>query len=285
MANLKQIRTRIVSVKKTQQITSAMRMVAAAKMRRAQENILRARPYAHKLREVMAHLARVTDAQMHPLFARREPRRVLLVVVTGDRGLCGGFNNNIIRTAQHFIDDFRGDELQLFTVGRKGDDFFKKRTTPIMERLISFFNDLDFGHAVTLGQKVMELYGGGELDQVMVLYNEFKSAVRQDVILEELLPVDPTLVEEEECKQEFLYEPDAMSVLKSIVPLHINNQFWRILLESNAAEQAARMTAMESATDNAEEMIRELTLHFNRARQAAITQEISEIVGGAEAIQ
>ncbi len=281
MANLKQIRKRISSVTSTQQITSAMKMVAAAKMRRAQENIVNARPYAFRLREVMGNLARITDPQLHPLLARREPERTALVFVTGDRGLCGGFNSNIIRKVElHLKED--SSPTELVPVGRVGNDWFRRRTTPILEQYTGFFNDLDFSHATSIGSMIIDLYTRLELDRVEIVYNEFKSAVRQDVVVETLLPI--SIEASDQDYSECLYEPNAVELLDSILPLHINYQLWRILLESNAAEQGARMTAMEAATDNATEMIGELTLHYNQARQAAITTEISDIVGGAEAI-
>ncbi len=282
MANLKQIRKRISSVTSTQQITSAMKMVAAAKMRRAQENIVKARPYAFRLRQLLGDLARITDPQLHPLLARREPERTALVLVTGDRGLCGGFNSNIIRRVELFLREEQRGETQLVPVGRTGHDWYRRRTHPLLQHYTSFFNELSFSHAQSIGTMVIDLYTRFELDRVQVVYNEFKSAVRQDVVVETLLPID--LEQGAQTHTECLYEPDAPTLLDSILPLHINYQFWRILLESNAAEQGARMTAMEAATENATEMIAELTLHYNQARQAAITTEISDIVGGAEAI-
>ena len=281
MANLKAIRKRISSVNSTQQITSAMKMVAAAKMRRAQENIVNARPYAFRLREVLGNLARITDPQLHPLLARREPARTALVFVTGDRGLCGGFNSNIIRKVELQLKE-DSSPTELVPVGRVGNDWFRRRTTPILEKYTGFFNDLDFTHATSIGSMIIDLYTRLELDRVEIVYNEFKSAVRQDVVVETLLPI---AIEDSELEySECIYEPNATALLDSILPLHINYQLWRILLESNAAEQGARMTAMEAATENAAEMISELTLHYNQARQAAITTEISDIVGGAEAI-
>ncbi|MBC8477907.1 MAG: ATP synthase F1 subunit gamma [Candidatus Delongbacteria bacterium] len=281
MANLKQIRKRITSVTSTQQITSAMKMVAAAKMRRAQENIVKARPYAFRLQEVMGDLARITDPQLHPLLARRDPHRTALVMVTGDRGLCGGFNSNIIRQVEIHLKVEQG-ETQLVPVGRIGHDWYRRRTVPILKQYTSFFNDLAFTHATSIGSMIIDLYTRLELDRVEIIYNEFKSAVRQDVVVETLLPID--IEQGTQSHNECIYEPDAVTLLNSILPLHINYQLWRILLESYAAEQGARMTAMEAATDNAAEMIAELTLHYNQARQAAITTEISDIVGGAEAI-
>jgi len=282
MAQLKQIKRRIVSVTSTQQITNAMKMVAAAKLRRAQENIVAARPYAYKLRDVLSDLARVTEPDRHPLLARRAPEKTAVVVVTGDRGLCGAFNQNIIRRTSQLLDEEpQGKNLVL--VGRKGYDYFKKRDYSILDQYTGFFNSLDFSNATSIGQMLIDLYTNLELDRVVMVYNEFKSAIRQDLVVERLLPVQ---IEEsnEPVTGDYLYEPTPEIILDRILPMHLNYQIWRILLESFAAEQGARMTAMESATDSASDMIQELTLKYNQARQAAITQEIAEIVSGAEAI-
>jgi len=273
LATLREIRRRINSVKSTQQITKAMKMVAAAKLRRAQDNIVKARPYAYKLGEVLADIADRVDRSKHPLLAEREPRNQAVIIVTADRGLCGSFNTNITKKAE-----------EVLTLGSKGRNYFKKREYNITAEYINFFNELNFSHAEDIGTKIISHYKEKKLDKVVLIYNEFKSAVQQNVITEELLPLKPTQTKTEKPVFDFIYEPDPDSVLEKIIPLHINIQIWRVLLESYAAEQGARMTAMENATDNAEELIDYLTLDYNRTRQSAITKEITEIVGGAEAL-
>ncbi len=284
MPSLKQIRRRIVSVTSTQQITKAMKMVAAAKLRRAQENIIKARPYSLKLRDVIRDLAAHTDRDRHPLLAMREPERLGIVVVTADRGLCGSFNTNIIREATKVIDSHGTDQIQLITIGRKGTDFFRKRGYDIIQRHVDISRHLHFGNAIAIGEALIELYVRQELDRVYLVYNEFKSAVQQFVISEQILPVIPEKPEEG-FNTDFIYEPSAAAVLDGILPRYINIQLWRSLLESNAAEHGARMTAMEAATENAEEMISDLTLHYNKARQANITKELLEVVSGAEGLR
>ena len=284
MASLKQIRRRIASVKSTQQITKAMKMVAAAKLRRAQENIIKARPYSLKLREVIRDLAAYTERERHPLLAIREPEKVAIMIVTADRGLCGSFNSNIIRRAVDVIKSEDTDDIRLINVGRKGHDFFRKRGYNIIQRHIELFRDLHFGNAASIGKSVTDLYVQEELDRVYLVYNEFKSAVQQKVIVEQLLPIIPE-PPGEGFAFDFLYEPSSAAVLDGILPRYINVQLWRVLLESNAAEQGARMTAMENATENADELIDDLTLHYNKARQAAITKELLEVVSGAEGLR
>jgi F-type H+-transporting ATPase subunit gamma len=261
-----------------------MKMVAAAKLRRAQENILKARPYSLKLRDVIRDLAAHTDRDRHPLLALREPKRLGIVVVTADRGLCGSFNTNIIREATKIIDSHGTDQVQLITIGRKGTNFFRKRDYDVIQHHNDIFRDLHFGNAMAIGEALVDLYVRQELDRVFLIYNEFKSAVQQFVISEQLLPVIPE-TPAEGYSTDFIYEPSAPAVLDGILPRYVNIQLWRILLESNAAEQGARMTSMENATENAEEMISDLTLHYNKARQAAITKELLEVVSGAEGLQ
>ena len=276
MAALKEIRRRIASVKSTQQITKAMKMVAAAKLRRAQMNIEKARPYSLKLRETIASLAARTDTSRHPLLAVREPERTAVMIVTGDRGLCGSFNSNIIRKAEATL---QGGE-ELIVVGKKGVDYFTKRDYDVVQKHSGIFRYLNFGHAISIGEMLNRYYCERRLDRVLLIYNEFKSAVQQFVILEQLLPLKPAEVTEPN-PQEYIYEPSVDTVLDKILPLNLNMQLWRVLLESNAAEQGARMTAMENATDAAQDMIDALTLHYNKARQASITREIMDIIGGS----
>ncbi len=287
MATLREIRRRITSVRSTQQITKAMKMVAAAKLRRAQENILAIRPYAYKMRDLIAHLTAVsTDVQSIPLLETRPVEKVLLVVVTADRGLCGAFNGNILRTAVKRVADYGSKEVYIYPVGRKSNDFFRKRDYKIHERKLNFFNHLNFEDALELSRNLISFYTQKQFDRIEIIYNEFKSAVQQNVIVEQFLPFvpDPEMTEQKS-HVDFIFEPDMNVILNEVIPKDLNVQVWRILLESNSAEQGARMTAMENATESAEEMVDRLTLYYNRARQAAITSEISEIVGGAEALK
>lgn len=287
MATLREIHDRISSIKSTQQITKAMKMVAAAKLRRAQENILAFRPYSYEIRNLIAHLvARSGRLQSIPLLQHRAVGKVLTVVVTADRGLCGAFNANIIRHSAHRIAEHTASEVSVFNVGRKGLEYFSKRDFQIQGERINFFNHLKFDDALEISRTLVSLYTSGEFDRIEFVYNEFKSAVQQDVVVEQFLPFVP----DEELAQstsqvDFLYEPGKEEILETLIPMHLNIQVWRILLESNAAEQGARMTAMENATENADELVGKLTIFYNRTRQAKITTEISEIVGGANALK
>jgi F-type H+-transporting ATPase subunit gamma len=286
MATLREIRTRISSVKSTQQITKAMKMVASAKLRRAQEKILATRPYAKKMQSVVGHLIARVENSDHVLLKIRPTEKILLVIVTADRGLCGAFNANIIRQASIHLESFTDKEVSIYIVGKKGFEFFARRDFTIFNKKINFFNHLEFNDAAEIASSLIESYSKGQFDRIELLYNEFKSAVRQDVTLEQFLPfVADEEMKESASKVDYLYEPGKEAILSLMVPKQLNIQMWKVLLESNAAEQGARMTAMESATDNAEDMIAQLTLHYNRARQSAITKEISEIVGGAEALK
>ncbi|HEX7343035.1 MAG TPA: ATP synthase F1 subunit gamma [bacterium] len=286
MPSLKQIKRRIASVKSTQQITRAMKMVAAAKLRRAQENIVKARPYSNKLKQVIRELAEHADPSMHPLLAVRPAREIGVVVVTSDRGLAGSFNTNIIKRAIREIENVKkiDPEIHLVTIGRKGSDFFRKRGYDIIQSHTHLFQDLHFGVAASIGESLIDLYVQAKLDRIYLIYNEFKSAIQQFVVVEQLLPIIP---EDAPVRRgiDFLYEPDALNVLSGVLPLYVNVQMWRVFLESNAAEHGARMTAMENATENAKELIDSLTLHYNKARQAAITKELLEVVSGAEGMK
>ncbi|OGB69843.1 MAG: ATP synthase F1 subunit gamma [Caldithrix sp. RBG_13_44_9] len=285
MATLREIRRRINSIKSTQQITRAMKMVAAAKLRKAQESILAARPYARKIDEMIRHLIVQLEISGLPLLAVRPPQRVTLVVVTGDRGLCGSFNSNIIKKVLQQIETHRDKEVSLVCIGKKGYDFFRKRGYQIDNKYIQIFNQLEYLHAQQITEYMVEQYIAEKTDLVEVVYNEFKNAVQQFAVVEKYLPLTAEEFEGELKNVSYLYEPDKLSLLNALLPKHLNLQTWRILLESNAAEQGARMTAMENATENASEIIDDLTLHYNKTRQAAITKEISEIVGGAEALK
>jgi len=286
MATLRDIRRRIASIHSTQQITKAMKMVAAAKLRRAQENIMATRPYAQKLQELMGHIMARVEIREHPLLKQREVKNVLHVVVTADRGLCGAFNANLIRFAEHQIRTTSDAESHVFTVGRKGFEYFSKRNFRVFDHKINFFNNLQFEDVHDITKKIVAGYESEQFDRIEVIYNQFKSAIQQNIIKEQFLPFKP----DEELlastsEVDFIYEPEKAAILHTLIPKQLNIQMWKVLLESNAAEQGARMTAMENATENAEDLIAYLTLHYNRARQAAITKEITEIVGGAEALK
>jgi len=290
MASLKDIKKRIGTVKNTQQITKAMKMVSAAKLRRAQDAVVAARPYADKMADVLSSLALREDADGHALLAERGKGKALVVLITGDRGLCGGFNTNIAKVAERFIrDKAEGFEsYELLIVGRKGNDYLKRRAgmdiTKVHENLVGT-GQVTYPTGALLGQEIIELYKGGEYDGVFLIYNAFQSAMTQIQTVMQLLPIVPKEVDEDVHVAEYIYEPNAAEVLEEIMPKHIEVQMFRALLESAASEHGARMTAMDSASKNASEMIGKLTLMYNRARQAAITTELSEIVAGAESIK
>ena len=288
MPSLRDIKRKITSVKKTQQITKAMKMVAAAKLRRSQDRVISARPYSRKMLSVIASLAARVERAQHPLLAKREPQKVKLVILTSDRGLCGAYNTNIVRRAVEAVREFKaqGREVRVNVIGRKGRDFFRKRPSYSLGQSWSDLGMIDYGKAALIGKNIVERFTAGETDEVYLLYNEFKSVIQQKVTLEKLLPVEPPTEEDPfTASVDYIYEPSAEAILSSILPKHIEVQVFRALLESQASEMGARMTAMDSATRNAKEMIERLTLKFNKTRQAAITKEISEIVGGAEALK
>jgi F-type H+-transporting ATPase subunit gamma len=264
-----------------------MKMVAAAKLRRAQENIIKARPYSHKLRDVIRDLSGRCDRSQHPLLAVREPKEIGVVVVTADRGFCGSFNTNIIKRAVREIESFEAIDptIQMVTIGRKGSDFFRKRGYTVLQQHNQLFQDLHFGIAASIGESLIEFYTQEKLDRIYLIYNEFKSAIQQNIIVEQLLPIIPEESDDTGSQVDFLYEPDPLQVLSAVLPLYVNVQMWRVFLESNAAEHGARMTAMENATKNANELIDLLTLQYNKARQTAITKELLEVVSGAEAMK
>lgn len=287
MPSLRDIKRKITSVKKTQQITKAMKMVAAAKLRRAQDRVIAARPYSRKMLAVIANLAARVERAQHPLLAKREPKRVKLVVLTSDRGLCGAYNTNILRKAVETIRQFQAEskEVRVNVVGRKGRDFFRKRGYNLGQVWVDI-GMVDYDKAAVIGKNIVERFTTEETDEVYLLYNEFKSVIQQRVTLEKLLPVEPPAERDPFAAAiDYLYEPSAEAILSSILPKHVEVQVYRALLESQASEMGARMTAMDAATRNAKEMIEKLTLKFNKTRQATITKEISEIVGGAEALK
>lgn len=281
MPTLRDIRRRIASVRSTRQITNTMRMVAAARLRRAQEALFRARPYAWGLERLIGHLCVRVRKGSHPLLAAGRSGRGALVVVTSDRGLCGAFNSNVIRRATERMAEV---EMGLVIVGKKGRDFFRRRGGPVLHEEVGMFQELGIDRARRLAERIEELYLAGNLEFVEVVHQEFRSPVRQEVVLRPLLPVVPHEPVEGPVHP-YLYEPSEEALLDALLSRYLVVQIWRVLLESFAAEQGARMVAMENATDNADEMVEELTLLYNKARQAAITKEILEVAGGAEAMR
>ena len=283
MANLREIKTRIESVKSTKQITNAMKMVAASKLRKAQENIINARPYADHINDMLRTLKNKNISSDHPLLAEATGKgKTAYVVVTSDRGLCGSFNTHIIKEAIVHLKE--NSDADLICIGKKGHDYFKKHSTNVSEHYINLFNEMNFSVSVDVSEKILSLFLDENYDKINVIYNEFKSAIQQDIVVKQLLPIVP-IESEDVSKLDYVYEPDEDTIIYELGRKYIHVDVWRIMLESSAAEQGARMTAMDSATENAVELIDKLTLNYNRARQAAITTEIIEISSGAEAIQ
>lgn len=303
MPSLKTIRKRITSVKATQKITKAMKMVAGARLSRAQQRIVALRPYALKTREILdgvsatmaanqtdqEYSAEATASAIHPLLARRPERNVLLIVLSGDRGLCGAFNTNVSKAA--FVTwrakKEAGAEVQIATIGKKGRDYLSRRRANVARDFPKLYDGLDMSKAALVSDWVVSLYEKGEVDSVYVVYNEFKSAITQQTNVEQLLPLPEPPPEKEGALRptEYGFEPNERMVLERLVPMYVEISIYRALLESQASEYGARMTAMDAATRNAKEMIGRLTLQYNRARQAAITKELMEIIGGAEALK
>ena len=289
MATLRDIKRRIVGVKSTQKITKAMKMVATAKLRRAQQNIVNARPYANKIGEMLSHLATEDNLLTNPFFAVRENKKVAVVVITADRGLCGAFNTNIIRDAVHFINEELKTEntsVQVYTIGKKATEYFNKRNYNLVGKKTGVFSSLEFQTAIDIYSDLVPKFLNNELDRIVLVYNEFVSLIQQKIVKVQFLPVPVIKKEEEKPHQpNYIYEPDQQSIFQYLIPKHLRAQIWRALLESNAAELGARMTAMDNATTNAQELIRSLNLTYNKERQAAITKEILEIVSGANALR
>jgi F-type H+-transporting ATPase subunit gamma len=286
MATLRDIRRRIRSVQSTQKITRAMKLVAAAKLRRAQERIVSARPYANKMAELLGNLVSGTDGAAHPLLEQREGPRRQIVIVTADRGLAGAFNSNILRRAVEFIRESNTTEVTLVVVGRKARDFFRRRPHTIKRDMIGFWDRLAYSHAAELADYFMQQYLDSEVDEVHLLYNEFRSVAVQRPIRQQLLPI-PRVAEaagEAEAPVDYIYEPGPEAILNDLLPRHVRMQVYRALMESLAGEYGARMTAMEAATKNAKDMIDILSVQYNKARQEKITKELLDIVGGAEAL-
>jgi len=295
MPNLLEIRRRLKSVKNTQQITKAMKMVSAARLRRAQDRVVAARPFANKMGEVLGELAARTDEDFHhPLLDLRGDQRYLLVLITADKGLCGAFNTNLTKAAQAFMRDNSDKKIEIMAVGRKGRDFFRNRRAVIAGEFIGLTAKarLEFSDALEVAQSIIKTYTEDEeIDKVFIVYNEFKSVLSQRVVLEQLLPVARAKQEESELKSQqpvtlidYVYEQPPEEIFSTLLPRLIETQIFRALLESVASEHGARMTAMDSASKNASELIDSLTLNMNRIRQAAITNEIIEVVSGAAAL-
>jgi F-type H+-transporting ATPase subunit gamma len=286
MPSLIDIRRRIRSVRNTQQITKAMKMVSAAKLRRAQDRALAARPYGTMLRQILANVAAAAgqsgEGDVHPLLAVRPENRILLVVITADRGLAGGFNANLIKLAQRFADDHRSQELSFELVGKKGRDFFRRRSRRITGEYLDLFRNVRLEDAEKIAAAVIDRFSKAEVDAVYLFVNEFKSVVAANVTSLRLLPIE---VPKSQAAVDYIYEQQPEELLGSLLPRYVKMQIYRALLESAAAEHAARMTAMDAATSNASDVIDRLTLYMNRVRQATITKEIIEVVSGAAALE
>jgi len=290
MPSLIDIRRRIRSVKNTQQITKAMKMVSAAKLRRAQDRTLASRPYASMLRKVLGNVAAAAagneGADENPLLARREEKRVLLVLITGDKGLAGAFNTNLIKAAQRFVTEKSGAapglSVHFELIGRKGRDFFRKRQVTISGDYVGLAAKVKYDEVAAIARKAMEMFSNQEIDAVYIVYNEFKSVATQKLTVSRVLPAE---LPEEASTVDYIYEEPPAEMLAELLPRYVEMEFYRALLESTAAEHAARMTAMDAATSNAAEMIEKLTLYMNRVRQASITKEIIEVVSGAAAAE
>jgi F-type H+-transporting ATPase subunit gamma len=288
MATLRDIKNRIVGVKSTQKITRAMKMIATAKLRGAQQRIVGARPYANKIGEMLSRLAADDSLQTNPFFAARPVKKICVVVVTADRGLCGAFNTNIIREAASYINEEIKNEysVSVFTLGKKATEYFGRRNYSIEGKIVGLFSTLEYQSALQLYNDLVPKYLNGEMDKIVLVYNEFVSMIQQRIVKVQLLPI-PFISENKEVKASanYIFEPNQLSIFESLIPKDLKVQLWRALLESNAAELSARMTAMDNATTNAQELIRSLNLKYNKERQAAITKEILEIVSGANALK
>ncbi len=293
MANLKAIRVRISSVKSTRQITSAMKMVAAAKLRKAQDRIVKLRPYAGKLHEILLGLtSSLADSQDENIYGRKsEPEKVLLVVITSNKGLCGGFNTNVIREtrrviAEKYQEQYRKGNLSFIAIGRKGYDFMRRQNVKILEENNQIYNNLTFENASLIAMRIMEAFVAGKFDRVEIIYNQFKNAAVQNLTTELFLPVETVTDGKTPVKTiDYIYEPGKEEIVRELIPKSLKLQFYKAILDSFVAEHGARMTAMHKATDNATQLIKELTLQYNKARQASITNQILEVVSGAEALK
>jgi F-type H+-transporting ATPase subunit gamma len=293
MANLKAIRIRITSVKSTRQITSAMKMVSAAKLRKAQDKIVRLRPYANKLHDLLVDLSNsLSDSEIENVYGRNtKPEKILIVVITSNRGLCGAFNTNVIKEARRIIsekypDQFSKGDLKILTIGKKGNDYFRKQNISMLPDQNNLFLDLTFENVSALAEQIMKSFTSLEYDRVELIYNQFKNAAVQYLTNETFLPVEAVqagIINTPPA--DYIYEPDKEEIVKELIPKSLKIQFYKAVLDSFVAEHGARMTAMHKATDNATTMIRDLTLQYNKARQATITNQILEVVSGAEALR
>ncbi|MCC5918937.1 MAG: ATP synthase F1 subunit gamma [Cryomorphaceae bacterium] len=286
MANLKELRNRIQSVGSTMQITSAMKMVSAAKLKKAQDAIQQMRPYAEKLQELLEGLNATLDQSESPYGDQRELKRVLIIPVTSNRGLCGAFNANVVRQTRRLISEFEGGgaEVTLVTIGKKGNDVLRKNCS-ILENRSDLLNAISFDAIAEVAEMAMQGFVNGEFDKVVVVYNHFKNAGSQFVLAETMLPIAPVEGGNEAAAGDYIFEPEKASIVEELIPKSLKTQLFKAVLDSNASEHGARMTAMHKATDNAKELSRQLKLDYNKARQAAITNEILEIVGGAAALK
>ncbi|MTI89643.1 MAG: ATP synthase F1 subunit gamma [Balneolaceae bacterium] len=297
MANLRDIRNRIGSVQNTQQITKAMKMVAAAKLRKAQDRMISTRPYASKIKDVVSRLVGSAGGKNPIMRSPDKVDNVLFIVIGSDRGLCGGFNNNLFKEIEKKLSDefethLENNSLSLVTIGKKATSYFKKRKYKVAEGFPGFFDNIEYEPVADIMADAIERFGSEEYDEVYIAFNEFKSVIAQTRTIQKVLPIDTEKMSGSDDNSDhasqqsidYIYEPDSDAILEKLLPLHLNMQLWRAILESNAAEQGARMTAMDNATENAKDLERELKLKYNQARQSAITTEISEIVSGAQAL-
>tara|TARA_Y100001968_G_scaffold222932_1_gene205691 strand:- start:616 stop:1482 length:867 start_codon:yes stop_codon:yes gene_type:complete len=286
MANLKEIHSRIISIGSTIQITSAMKMVSAAKLKRAQDAITQMRPYANKLTELLENLSSNLDSSDGGVYAqKRDVKNVLLVTITSNRGLCGGFNTNIIKKANEIIqNEFSDKKVDVLSVGKKSSDYFKNNGFNLISSHDEVFSDLSFENTSKISEFVMNKFISGEYDKILLIYNQFKNAATQIIMNEQFLPIEPSADREDSKVGDYIFEPNQKEIVENLIPKSLKTQLFKAILDSHASEHGARMTAMHKATDNAGELKRDLTLQYNKARQAAITGEILEIVGGAEAL-
>ncbi|MFM6976846.1 MAG: ATP synthase F1 subunit gamma [Sphingobacteriaceae bacterium] len=290
MANLKEVRNRIASVSSTQQITKAMKMVSAAKLKRATNAIVQLRPYANKLKELLANLSASLEGSSSPFIVEREPKKVLIVAVSSNRGLAGAFNTNVIKTVNQLIsttyaEQFRQGNGSIIAIGKKTQDFYEKRKYNVIGNNNDLFQDLTFEHTSQITEAIMEGFVNGDYDRVELVYNQFKNAAVQILTTEQLLPVAKTVSEVESSQQQdYILEPSQEEIVESLIPKSIKTQLYKAVLDSHASEHGARMTAMDKATENAGDLLKSLKLSYNQARQAAITTELTEIVSGAAAL-
>lgn len=283
MANLKELRNRIVSVGSTMQITSAMKMVSAAKLKKAQDAIQDMRPYASKLQEIIGNVSATLDSSEGIYSEQREAKKILVVPVTSNRGLCGAFNSSIVKKVNSLLDEYKGAEVEIFAVGKKAIDAYK-RSDILTDNNIDIWNDLTFENASEIAENLMEGFTSGKWDKIVMVYNRFKNAAVQIVTEEQFLPIQSQNEGESNASADYLYQPGKEAILATLIPKSLKTQVFKVLLDSNASEHGSRMTAMHKATDNATALRDDLKLEYNKARQAAITNEILEIVGGAEAL-